>query len=481
MDVDLSLFNPITIKIQTEDIDYLDMMRQEFTRAVPNFQWTKAYKSGYWNGRVSMIDQWKSTFPYGLLMDYIRIHRKMFPRYTLSISPEVKRLFKGPTLDIKYDLKLKPRPYQKDCIEASLEYTKGIIRSATASGKSLVIAYIIRNLFRNKIIKKSIIIVPSTGLITQFFQDLVDYDFDSKDIGAVYSRRKQWNRKIVISTWQSLAKNTDKLDVFGCIIADETHGAKANEMRKILMEAQEPQYRLGFTGTMHSGSLDNWNTKSYLGPIIREYPSGLLAEQGYVSKCTVNMVNIEYDTLYDGVYHDVRDGIFQNPFRLSLLKKLVRKLDHNVLILVDKVEKEGELLRDYLMGGEMDKEIVFLSGRDDLKLREKWRKECMKRKDIGLIATYGIFQQGINIPNLKYIILASPFKAKIRVLQSIGRALRKHADKEDGAFIFDIHDHTKFFAKYGIIRERYYHSEKFEVKDFVVHEGDSLDDFDFLQ
>ena len=113
-----------------------------------------------------------------------------------------------------------------------------------------------------------------------------------------------------------------------------------------------------------------------------------------------------------------------------------------------------------------DKKVVFLSGKDSIEEREKWRKECMKRKDLILIATYGIFKQGINIPNLKYIILAAPFKAKIRILQSIGRALRKHANKEKGARIYDLVDKTKFFKKYGDIRIRYYDTEGFEVKEF---------------
>lgn len=85
--------------------------------------------------------------------------------------------------------------------------------------------------------------------------------------------------------------------------------------------------------------------------------------------------------------------------------------------------------------------------------------------------TDGIFQQGINIPNLKYIILASPFKSKIRVLQSIGRSLRVHADKENGAYIFDIHDHVKFLNKHGDVRYRFYDAEKFNIRENLFKEG----------
>lgn len=473
LNVTLDLFDPMTIRIITEDTDYFKMMLDEFTRFVPGYQFTPKYKTGSWNGKICMINEFRGTFPYGLLMDYIRVHKKMFPRNPLTVNQEIKQLFRGPDLKLSYDLKFFPYSFQKDCIEACLKYRNGIIRSATASGKSLIIAYIILNLFENKKAEKAIIIVPGKGLIAQFYQDLIDYGFRADTLGMVFSKKKQWNKDIIISTWQSLSRQPKRLDMFDCIICDEVHGAKAHQLKKILSRSTKAKYRLGFTGTLHNNDLDNWNVKSYLGPVLREYSAGFLADEGYISKCTVDVINIEYGTEYEGDYHTIRDDVFKNEFRLKILKYLAQSLDHNVLFLVDKVEKEGEFLESILTN--IGKEVVFLSGRDDVEVREKWRHECMKRDDICLIATYGIFQAGINIPNLKYIVLAAPFKAKIRILQSIGRALRKHADKENGAQIYDITDQVKFFNKYGLIRVRYYDAEDFKVNELVLHEGDAID------
>ncbi len=464
----LTLFDQLTVQIQTDDIDYLDTMKDEFTRYVQGFRFVPAYKSGAWNGKVCMIHEFRRTFPYGILLDYIRTHKKNFPRMPLKIDSAVTSLFKGQKLNIDYNLKYFPRPYQKDCIEAALQHTKGIIRSATASGKSLVIAYIIKTLLENGMIDKAVIIVPSKSLIRQFHNDLVDYGFVDGVIGEVYAESKQWDRDIVISTWQSLKNNRKKMVDFGCVIVDETHGAKAHELKKIL-SASPAKYRLGFTGTMPLNHLDNWNTKAYLGPIIREYASGLLAEQGYISECTVNMFHINYKNKFEGDYHELRDKVFSNPYRLKVLSVIAKQLDHNVLFLVHKVEKEGEMLKNYLKI--KNKEVVFLSGKDSVDEREYWRNECMKRKDLVLIATYGIFQQGINIPNLKYIVLAAPFKAKIRILQSIGRALRKHEEKTEGAKIYDIIDNFRPFKKYGVVRLRHYDSEGFNVKEHKFFES----------
>ena len=155
---------------------------------------------------------------------------------------------------------------------------------------------------------------------------------------------------------------------------------------------------------------------------------------------------------------------------MNFISHLIQNLDHNVLVLVGKVEKEGEPLSEHIKELAVKKDVVFISGRDNVDIREEWRQKFKTSKNIVLVGTYGVFQEGINIPNLKYVILAAPFKSKIRILQSIGRSLRKHAVKEEGAIAFDIHDRIKFFEKYGDVRYRYYNSEGFDIKDYDISE-----------
>jgi superfamily II DNA or RNA helicase len=112
------------------------------------------------------------------------------------------------------------------------------------------------------------------------------------------------------------------------------------------------------------------------------------------------------------------------------------------------------------------REVVFLSGDDKTDTREEWRQKMIKEKNIALIATYGIFQQGINIPNLKHGIFASPSKSKIRVLQSVGRTLRAHNDER--AYIYDIIDECKFLSTHGEKRLDYYENEGFEIETISV-------------
>jgi len=474
--VNIKLIDNMKIKIDTEDEEYLSSMKEEFTRYVPGFQFIPIYKSGIWNGKVCMIDKFHNTMPYGLLFDLIRIHKKNFPRNKLIIEPKIKKLFSGTRFRVTQDLSLKPYPYQKDCINSALKHRKGIIRSATSSGKSLIISYIIKTLLEKEKsgVTKALIVVPNIQLVEQFYKDMIEYNMDKDMLGRVYQKYKEWDKDIVIATWQTLKNNHDKLVDYQCIICDETHSCRALELKKILEKAVNCTYRLGFTGTMPPDDLDGWNVKGYLGPIIREYPSGFLAKKGYISKCNVKMLNVKYlQEEWEGEYNDIKNEIFVKKYRYKIIEKLTNSLDHNLLILVGKVEMEGQYLEKELKKN-CNKEIVFLSGRDDVEVREKWRNKCKDRKNLVIIATYGIFAQGLNIPNLKYIMLAAPFKSKIRVLQSIGRSLRKHTDKKEGATIFDIVDQTKFFEKYGLIRLRYYDSEGFNIDEYLLIEGEEI-------
>jgi superfamily II DNA or RNA helicase len=474
--------NPLRIQVNTDDTQYLKDLHKALSDFVPNYYHMPQFKRGGWDGKSSMFLKPNRSVPYGLLMDVIRYHKKHYPGHTLDIDPDVSGLFRGQLLNYKFDLSLCPYDYQQDCIDGAIRNTKGIIRSATASGKSLMIAYILKILNDFNISKRQIVIVPTTNLITQFVGDLIDYGIDQKDIGSVWQKAKQFDKPYVISTWHTLAKRkyVKYINLYNTIIIDETHQAGAFQIRKILGKATRAQYRLGFTGTLHAGDMENWNVKAYLGPVLKDYPSQLLAKWGYVAKCNVNVINLDYDDpyyeKYSGSYPDVRDDIFNNPYRMHVLTEIVKQVDSTILLLVGRVELEGVILKEIFKKANVDKEVVFISGKTSTDEEvEFWRQEAIKRRDLILVATYGKFQHGINIPPLKYLVMAAPFKSKIRVLQSIGRTLRKHVEKSDGAQIIDIADMCKYFDDHADKRMRLYYSERFYVKEVFLKMGDNFD------
>ena len=148
---------------------------------------------------------------------------------------------------------------------------------------------------------------------------------------------------------------------------------------------------------------------------------------------------------------------------MKIITDLSKRTNDNVLILVGLVEKEGEILYEYIKNNTENKTVVFLSGKTSVDVREEWRKKLNEEKNIIMIATYGIASTGLNIPSLKHLILASPFKSEIRTLQSIGRALRLHSSKTKGAIIYDIIDNTRYLSRHGKKRLEYYKAEKFNL------------------
>jgi superfamily II DNA or RNA helicase len=135
------------------------------------------------------------------------------------------------------------------------------------------------------------------------------------------------------------------------------------------------------------------------------------------------------------------------------------------------VEKHGKILHDGMKGGE---NVYFVYGGTDTEQREKIRGLVEGHTKSTTIASYGTFSTGINIRNINNIVLASPSKSKIRVLQSIGRGLRTSSTK-DSILIFDIADDISygerrnftlnhFFERINIYNEEQFNYEISKVK-----------------
>jgi len=475
--IDLKLLqDTIHIKIESDSYEYLDHLKERFSYYVDGYFFTPQFKAHTWDGRISLIK--KNIAPYGLLTDIIKFTKQYYSFEELKIDEKIKDIFNGGNSEYNKDLKLKPWPFQDDIIRKALKYKKGIIRSSTASGKSLMISYVIKTL-NERYGGQHIIIVPTKGLVKQFQNDMISYGINSNDISLIYSdeKNKNYDNIYTISTWQSLMNRHELLSRYNTVIIDETHQTSAKELKDILKKSKA-EYKLGFTGTLPSNELDLLQVKSYSGPQLVDYSANQLALDGYVAKCTINILNVEYKNNFLGNYNDVKYTVFNNRYRNNLILKVLNKIGNNsVLLLVNFVEKEGKVLRELLSTSYQlsNKRVVFLSGKDEVKIREKWRNECDKKDDVIIIATYGIFSTGINIKSLKYLLFASSTKSEIRTLQSIGRALRMHNDKKNGAYIIDINDNVKYLEEHSIERQRYYKNEQFETHEILLEEGDNIE------
>jgi len=253
--------------------------------------------------------------------------------------------------------------------------------------------------------------------------------------------------------------------MFDAIFVDEVHQVRSDSLIEILKNCHHMLYRIGCTGTLPDNRLDLLNIKSYLGPVTSYFPVKYLIEEGYIADCTVKIFNIEYINEIKGDYNQVKDEVFGSRFRLNFISNQVIDIKDNILLLVGKIEKEGDILENHLKSiPELkDRQIKFIYGKTKPVDREEWRQKCIKENNIILIAVYPLFQMGINIKNLKHIFFTSSNKAKIRTLQSIGRGLRKYEGQS--ATIYDIVDHSnKFLPKNALERQKFYEKDNFHIE-----------------
>ncbi len=466
------MYNDLYIQVNCKDRDYIRGVEDHLTEFIKNFMYSPKYISGQWDGKISLFRRGTRSFPYGLFLDVLRFSKKEFPDYPITITDGVKSMFRGiDPKDLKYNLIHQPYNYQQECIESLISKGKGICVVATAGGKSLIIGYLISNideLFDNK----SLIIVPTLQLVDQFKGDLIEYGFSEDRIGMVNSKSKEFHKPIVISTWQSLQNQMDKLPLFDTVIVDEVHTTQATVLQEILQNCTSAQFRFGVTGTLPNNRLDEMNVRGFIGPVLKTFRGRDLADLGFISKCTIKMIEVTYNEEPDGDYQEIKSEVFTKEYRIGLIKHLITITNNTILILVDKVEKEGVILEEILKESFPKKEVVFLSGRDKSSVRDGYRTKMDTDSNMVVIATYQIFQAGVNIKSLRTIILASSTKSFIRVIQSLGRVLRKHVSKDlGGAELYDIVDNCKYLLDHGEKRHSHYTKERHKIIETKLNEG----------
>ena len=170
----------------------------------------------------------------------------------------------------------------------------------------------------------------------------------------------------------------------------------------------------------------------------------------------------------DRKYSEELQYIVSHSPRNTFISRLCDKLSGNTLCLYQLVEKHGLVL--YNLMKDFDRKVFFIHGGTDTEDRENIRAITEKENNAIIIASYGTFSTGINIRNLHNVVFASPSKSRIRVLQSIGRGLRK-SDKGDIcttlldiADDFTYKDRKNFTLNHFLERINIYNEEEFDYE-----------------
>ena len=354
------------------------------------------------------------------------------------------------------------RDYQVEAINNFLNTPQSLQEIATGAGKTLITAVLSQ---RVEHIGRSIVIVPNKDLVTQTEADYINLGLD---VGVYFGDRKELGKTHTICTWQSLnildKKTKDGeavltlaefLDGVETIIIDEVHQAKAEVLKKLLTQnLKNAPIRWGLTGTIPKEQFEFQSILASIGPVINQISAKELQDKDVLSKCHVNIVQLLDTTVYNS-YQEELKYLVTNKDRIKYLAKMCHgiKDSGNTLILVDRISA-GEQLQEAIP------DSVFIKGDVKLKDRKEQYDEIKEATNKVLIATYGVAAVGINIPRIFNLVLIEPGKSFVRVIQSIGRGIRKAEDK-DFVQIWDLTSSCKYAKRHLTQRKKFYREAEY--------------------
>jgi superfamily II DNA or RNA helicase len=469
--INFSLINKNKMAQIVCEPEILSLIRENFSTPNPSYRRNSAY---FTPSRIYCITP-QGKFDIGLLGEVLNFLDLNHLQYL--VPSELKSLYNPGFLSpnvLKFDEKIY-RDYQEKSIFAALKQGRGVTVIPTAGGKTLIMAGLIKSISQMFPKFKTLIIVPSIQLVEQTSGDFLEYGL--KDVSK-WSGNNEFdvNSKIVIAGSQILMSKSTDLSVlidFDVLLIDEVHSLKRGNRINEVLKFINTSFKFGFTGTMPSTKIDQWNIIGKIGPITYEQKTHTLKTQSYVSNFKIVVLHVKHsnqpvfdlDISQPARIYQQECEFLQNCFRRNeIIVNLSLRLQENSLIMVDRIE-HGVMIYNFvkqmMLLREMERPVYFIQGATEIEDREKIRDLMDKRRDVIVIAISKIFSTGINIPNLHNIIFASAGKAKIKIMQSIGRVLRLHHTKTM-ATIFDIADNTKYGKKHVEERKKLYNLEKYE-------------------
>jgi len=460
----------VNIKIENLDLDTRKDLVKKFKYEDPTARYRPSYKLGRWDGSISFFGLGGTTYlsmmPQVLEFleaknYYIEVEDQRRP---ISLDfPEIFEDFWGdqtwPEGHRFAGEKIRLRDDQVDAVNIFLKNPQCIQEIATGFGKTITTATL------SKICEKygrTITIVPNKSLVEQTEEDFINCKLD---VGVYYGDRKDLDKTHTICTWQSLnildknSKNWDEaacakmemlLDNVQCVMVDEVHMAKADVLKTLLTKnLSNTPIRWGLTGTIPKAEHEFQSIRASLGEVVNRVAAHTLQEAGVLSNCHVNIVQTAEWKEF-GSYAEELKFLVTDDTRMNYLSDMIKGIAEtgNTLVLVNRIDSGKALI-------EKNPDAVFVSGEVKTKDRKTEYDEIKTSTNKIIVATYGVAAVGINIPRIFNLVLLEPGKSFVRVIQSIGRGIRK-ADDKDFVQIWDLTASTKYAKRHLTERKRFY-------------------------
>jgi superfamily II DNA or RNA helicase len=489
----IKISDEVNCKIDGLEIAERKALMKKFEFEVPGARYLPSVRLGRWNGKTSYFSLGGSTYinlleeilpflderGYDVELDDTREYQTSF-----QFTQVTEDTFKHKVWPKGHPAEGQPvvlRDYQIEIINKFLENPQCLQEVATGAGKTLITAAMSYSV---EAYGRSIVIVPNTSLVEQTEKDYINLGLD---VGVYFGGRKDLNKTHTICTWQSLnnmLKNTKSgeaeitiqefIEGVVCVMVDETHQAKADALKALLTGpfARIP-LRWGLTGTVPKAKMDVVSLLVSLGPVVNKLSASELQDMGVLSMCHVKIMQLQDQSEFTNYQSELK-FLVSDKKRIEHLSKLIAfniKNTGNTLVLVDRIEA-GQLIQSYIE--ELNKtaavptEVVFVSGGTKSTERTEHYDDIATSDNKVIIATYGVAAVGINIPRIFNVVLLEPGKSFVRVIQSIGRGIRKAQDK-DFVQIYDITSSCKFAKRHLGERKKFYRDASYPFDVEKVH------------
>jgi superfamily II DNA or RNA helicase len=460
-----------------------------FTFFVPGYQFVPAYRNRIWDGKIRLFALQSGQLYLGLIpylkefcveRGYTFEHEELTDDYSVYLAEKFIK-----TLNLHSNGNpIEVREHQINAFVHAMRNRRALLLSPTASGKSLIIYLICRQLLDYQNLR-GLIIVPTTSLVEQLYSDFGDYASETgfknfMHVHRIYQgKEKTTDKAITISTWQSLYQmDKEYFEQFDYIIGDEAHLFKAQSLTTIMTAANKTKYRIGLTGTLDGTKTHKLVLEGLFGPVEKVITTKELIDKKQLSDFTIKCLVLKHSDeicaeMKNVTYAEEIQYLIANEARNRFIRNLTISLKTNTLVLYQMVEKHGKILFDMIKEKAGERKVFFVHGGTETTDREEVRRIMEIENDAIVVASFGTFSTGINIRNLHNIIFASPSKSRVRNLQSIGRSLRQSEGKAI-ATLYDIADdlrhkkHMNFTLQHFVERVKIYNEEKFSFKIYNI-------------
>lgn len=500
--------------IECDDFDFVIELREYFSYFAAGYQFAPSYKNRMWDGKIRLLNAADGRIYLGLWEEVKafcqrrnrvchvdpRINTKPLPKERFSSFVDRLNVHTGGESITPYD-------YQQDAAHYALEYQKALLLSPTSSGKSLIL-YMLLRMYLTVVAnsdKQILIIVPKSGLVKQMIGDFKDYSthngFDVSDIiHEISGVCKETDKKVTICTYQSLTNVKTKppkewFKRFGAVMVDEVHTATAKSVLYIMESCTEAEWKVGVTGTLDECKTNEMTLRGLFGPVKNVITTKELMERGTVAQLTVKIGLLKHPEKYckllrssdrgdkdantgkpkkrKATYAEEISYITSSVERNRFIMRFTAGLQGNTILMINMIE-HGEMLYKVMKQALPDRKIYLYTGATGINERETIRQLMETQDGAIIIGSLGVLSTGISIKRLHNLVFAHPSKSRVKVLQTVGRLLRKSKFGNE-VTMFDLVDDCtigsfeNYTLDHGRIRTRFYHDQEFTCETVAIN------------